>query len=207
MMPLTLASAAGAEDFLPGLKIVKSRPRDSEIMFTMPGDGATTPATVRFRFDPLEDGAATEVHAFVDVPPIAAFTDGEQKTLSEAKVTGAVQDVLNALAQGKSASATEDCRDPRRACHFDRSRLRQRRRGLSASPLAVSRARRGIGESNDSPRARTTRPNFELATTRTNSPSSAPKRQSITACPWRRLAPSLRSRETSRRRRHRRPRA
>jgi len=108
LTPLTLASTAEVSPFLPGLKVVKTRPSDRELVFTMPGDGQAEPATIRFRFDPLDGGSASDAHAYVDVPNIVANIDGKRQILSEARVTTAVRKILTDMAAGKSDHATAD---------------------------------------------------------------------------------------------------
>ncbi|QGN55797.1 hypothetical protein [Novosphingobium sp. Gsoil 351] len=106
MAPLLDASPSDAGQFVSGLKVVMSRPSDNDVLYTMPGDGTADAATIRFRLSPLDNGSATQVQAFVDVPPITAVVGGKKLMLSEAKVAAEVRDILEALAKNSSSAST-----------------------------------------------------------------------------------------------------
>ena len=77
----------------PGLKVVRSKPADGEVLYTMPGDG-DSPATIKLTFEPGEDGKTTVVHAAVDTPTVKVDFDGKTMVLSETKVEKMIRGIL-----------------------------------------------------------------------------------------------------------------
>ena len=104
--PLLQATVDEVQRYLPGVKLVKTRPSDNELLYTFPGDGKQDPATLRIRFEPLEGGKATRVVTTVSVPPITMSDNGQKKVLSGRLVGAGVSRVITGIVQGKSASET-----------------------------------------------------------------------------------------------------
>lgn len=106
--PLVAADASEARILFPGITFQRSRPSDSEILYTIPGSGSF-PATVRLKLEPKDGGQATVVHAFVKVPEIHATIGGKDMVLSERKIENALQGLLKAtgrsLEMGSSAKS------------------------------------------------------------------------------------------------------
>lgn len=92
----------------PGRKLTRTTPSENEILYTI-GGNAGDPATIRFRFEPVESSKATVVHVAVDVPEMTVKIGGEQKELSEEKVELALRFIVsqlgNKLDSGESPSA------------------------------------------------------------------------------------------------------
>jgi len=91
--PLLDVDIGEARTAFPGIKVVRSRPNDSEIVYTMPSSG-NGDAVIRLRLEPLRDGQATLIHASVDAPATQAKIDGVTKFLSETKVEHELEKVL-----------------------------------------------------------------------------------------------------------------
>lgn len=106
LTPLLQASVSDAERYLPGVKVVKSRPSDRELLYTFPGDGKQDPATVLIAFEPLEGGKATRVVTTVSVPPITMMANGQKKVLSGKLVGAGISRVIAGMVNGKNASET-----------------------------------------------------------------------------------------------------
>lgn len=96
--PLAGADTSDARLVFPGLHIERTRPSETEILYTIPGSG-DFPSTVRFRLEPQAGGAATRIHAFVHVPAVRATLDGQQKEVSERKVEAAVASLIRSTAR------------------------------------------------------------------------------------------------------------
>jgi hypothetical protein len=94
--PLFAADVRYARFAFPGIGFERSRPSDSELLYTIPGTGAF-PATIRLKLEPVNGGATTVIHAFVHVPPVHARIDGEEKVLSERKAESALQSLLKSM--------------------------------------------------------------------------------------------------------------
>ncbi len=69
----------------PGLKVVRSRPDDSSVLYTIPASDGTE-STILLNFESADGGGSTIVHAAVQVPAIRAQVAGQNKVISEAKV-------------------------------------------------------------------------------------------------------------------------
>ncbi len=95
--PLSSVDLKDARMLFPGIVVERSRPSDTEILYTIPGSG-DFPATIRFQLEPKADGATTLVHAFVHVPAVRATIDGVDKQVSEKKVEIALQGLVKATA-------------------------------------------------------------------------------------------------------------
>ena len=106
--PLMLASVAEAERFLPGLKVVKSRPSDRELQYSFPGDGKQDPATLLFKFEPVDGGKATMVTTKVFVPTVMMTVNGQRKILSGRLIGAAVSRIVSGMANGKNAAETTE---------------------------------------------------------------------------------------------------
>jgi hypothetical protein len=96
--PLSAVDISEARLVFPGIAVNRSRPNDSEILYTVPGTDSSD-ATVRLRLEPVRDGEATVIHATVDVPPMRAKIDGVDKQLSEAKVESLLKRILQSAAR------------------------------------------------------------------------------------------------------------
>lgn len=106
--PLLAADVSEARIAFPGVRFERTRPRDGEILYTIPGTGSF-PATVRLRLESAKGGEATIVHAAVKVPEVRAVIDGEEKVLSERKIERRLESLLTAtgrsLEMGSNAQA------------------------------------------------------------------------------------------------------
>ena len=108
--PLSAADVGLAKYAFPGITFERSRPSDTEILYTVPGT-ASFPATVRLRLEPRtgSSGESTLIHASVDIPKVRAVIDGRPKELSERKVERQLSNLLDAtrrsLEQGSSAQS------------------------------------------------------------------------------------------------------
>jgi hypothetical protein len=106
--PLLAADVSEARIVFPGATFERSRPRDGEILYTIPGTGSF-PATVLLRLEPQNNGETTLVHATVKVPEIHARIDGQEKVLSERRIERHLEGLLKStgrsLEMGSSASA------------------------------------------------------------------------------------------------------
>ena len=110
--PLAGAETGDARLVLPGIRIERTRPSDTEILYTIPGSGDFA-STIRFQLEPQAGGAATRIHAFVHIPAVRATLDGQLKELSERKVEAAVESVVKAAARSleMGSSATSETRE------------------------------------------------------------------------------------------------
>ncbi len=88
-----------------GLKVVRSKPAEGEVLYTIPGDG-DFPATVKLTFEPSKDGKTTILHAAIDAPSTKVDFDGKTMVLSEAKVEKMVRGILRSA--GKNLEDGED---------------------------------------------------------------------------------------------------
>ena len=82
----------------PGLKVVRTKPAEGEVLYTLPGDGSF-PATIKLTFEPGEGGKTTVVHAAIDAPSTKVDFDGKTMVLSEAKVEKMVRGILRSAAK------------------------------------------------------------------------------------------------------------
>lgn len=106
--PLSLASVGEFDALVPGLKVIKSRPSDRELLYTFPGDGSHDPATMLFTLTPTGNGEATDVHAEVDVPLIKANVGGKMRFLSADKIGNAIREVLEKMnGKGRDSATAE----------------------------------------------------------------------------------------------------
>ena len=87
------------------IKLQRTEPTENEVVYTMPGDGAS-PAVIHFTFEPVEGGKATVVHAAIDVPAIKIVLKGKTKAISETRVERAVKELVQ-----KVGSKLEEGRD------------------------------------------------------------------------------------------------
>lgn len=99
-------SGEGGAVFYPGLKVDRSKPSDTSLLFTIPSSGSSS-STVRFDFVPINDGKGTELRAFVDVPPITRTIDGKRKVVSETKVENELEKILKRIGSGSDAAAND----------------------------------------------------------------------------------------------------
>lgn len=106
--PLLSVDISEARIVFPGATFERSRPRDGEILYTVPGTGSF-PATIRLQLEGTKNGEATIVHAFVKVPEVHARIEGQDKVLSERKVENQLQSLLKktgrSLEMGSNAKA------------------------------------------------------------------------------------------------------
>lgn len=103
--PFSQIDTGMAGQIFPGLQVKKSRPSESELLYTIPGDGASE-STFLLTFEPTGDGAATIIHVAIDVPPVRRKIDGLDKVLSERKLEVAVERLF------ESAGASLGRREP-----------------------------------------------------------------------------------------------
>ncbi|MCC6828817.1 MAG: hypothetical protein IT550_11395 [Novosphingobium sp.] len=93
---------------LKGFRITMTRPNDHEIVYTIPAverpGKPTGESVIRLTLDPVRNGAATTIHAAVDVPPVRIMMGQPNKVLSEVKVERELRTVLRGL------SSTRDLR-------------------------------------------------------------------------------------------------
>ena len=95
---------ASALSAFPELKVVKTRPSEHEIVYTIPGDGGE-PAVIHFQLEPADGGGSTVVHTAVDVPRIKVVLKGKQMVLSEWRVERMLHDILNRSAESMAAGS------------------------------------------------------------------------------------------------------
>lgn len=88
--PFSQVDTGIAGQIFPGLQVKMSRPSESELLYTIPGDG-TSESTFLLTFEPTGEGGATIIHVAIDVPPVRSKIDGLDKVLSERKVEAAVE--------------------------------------------------------------------------------------------------------------------
>lgn len=96
----------------PGLKVVRSKPADGEVLYTIPGDGSF-PATIKLTFRPGKDGKTTVVHAAIDAPSTKVDFEGKAMVLSESKVEMMVRGILRSA--GKKLEDGKDIASEQRA--------------------------------------------------------------------------------------------
>lgn len=89
----------------PGLKVVRTKPADGEVLYTVPGD-SDFPATVKLTFEPSADGRTTIVHAAIDTPAAKVDFDGKTMVVSETKVEKMMRGLLRSA--GKKLENGED---------------------------------------------------------------------------------------------------
>lgn len=94
-----------ARMLFPGLKIDRSRPSDSEVLYSFPVEGKE-PGIVRLVFESTEGGKATVVHATVEVPAITANIGGALKVISEAKVERKLKRLMEDSISGLEAGSS-----------------------------------------------------------------------------------------------------
>jgi hypothetical protein len=76
-----------------GLKVVRTKPADDAVLYTIPGDG-DFPATIKLTFEPGKDGKTTIIHAAIDAPAIKVDFESKAMVLSESKVEKMVRGIL-----------------------------------------------------------------------------------------------------------------
>ena len=102
--PFSQVDTGIAGQIFPGLQVKMSRPSESELLYTIPGDG-TSDSTFLLTFEPTGEGAATIIHVAIDVPPVRSKIDGLDKVLSEDKVEAVMKKLLEST--GKSLEGGE----------------------------------------------------------------------------------------------------
>jgi hypothetical protein len=78
-----------------GIKVIKSRPDDHSVLYTIPATSAggqheDKPTTILLVFEPINNGAATRVHATVEVSDTVIIDKG-RKALDEAKILASLK--------------------------------------------------------------------------------------------------------------------
>ena len=91
--PLSAINIGEAKAIFPTMRVDRSRPSDLEVLYTIPSS-AGSPSTIRLRFEPIESGAQTVVHATVDVPEMRVNFNGGLKQLSETKVERSIRQFI-----------------------------------------------------------------------------------------------------------------
>lgn len=93
-------AALGASTFppelrviFPGLKLVRTRPDDTSVLYTIPASGGEE-STILLTFETAADGRGSVVHAAVHVPAMRANIAGQQKVISEAKIERELQALI-----------------------------------------------------------------------------------------------------------------
>jgi hypothetical protein len=79
------ALPAEVSAFLPALKLVRSRPDETSVLYTIPASDGTE-STILLTFESAEGGGSTIVHAAVHVPALRVWIAGQHKVISEAKI-------------------------------------------------------------------------------------------------------------------------
>jgi hypothetical protein len=96
---------------LPTAKMTRTRPSDSEVLYTFPIEG-DDPAQVRLVFEAIDGDKATVVHVTVDVPAIPAVIAGKPKVISETLVELAlrklIRDAARQIESGSAASGASN---------------------------------------------------------------------------------------------------
>lgn len=94
---------------LKGFRIATTRPGEREIVFTIPAverpGKPTGESVIRLTLEPVRDGAATRIHAAVDVPPVRIMMGQPNKVLSEMKVERELRLALRDLSSTKDLHA------------------------------------------------------------------------------------------------------
>lgn len=89
--PATLLGAFGKVNtapgtvIFPGLKIDRSKPAENELLYTVPSSSSKD-STIRLVLEPVNEGKATRIHAYVDIAPIVVTIDGKRKIVSESRI-------------------------------------------------------------------------------------------------------------------------
>lgn len=93
-------AALGASTFppemrviFPGLKLVRTRPDDTSVLYTIPASGGEE-STILLTFETAADGRGSMVHAAVHIPAVRASIAGQQKVISEAKIERELQALI-----------------------------------------------------------------------------------------------------------------
>lgn len=94
-----------ARRMFPTLKLQRTRPSDSEVLYTFPVEGED-PAVIRLRFESTDDGRATIVHATVDVPAITMVIGGKPKVVSEFLVEAGLRRLIRNATAGLEAGSS-----------------------------------------------------------------------------------------------------
>lgn len=96
----------------PGLKVIRSKPAEGEVLYTIPGDGSF-PATIKLTFESSEDGKTTIVRAAIDAPSSKVDFDDKTMVLSESKVEKMVRGILRSA--GRKLEDGQDIASEQRA--------------------------------------------------------------------------------------------
>ena len=88
----------------PGLKVDRTKPDDRTLLYTIPSSGSQS-SRLRLEFAPVQGGKATELRAFIDVPPITATIDGKPKVVSETKVENELEKILKRMRDSYASQA------------------------------------------------------------------------------------------------------
>ena len=91
-------SVAQVESLLPQARVIRSRPSDSELLFTIPGDEPGHDITVRFTMTPLGGDQGTQLVTALHVPPVVINLGAIKKQLSENLVEQQLRKALTQLA-------------------------------------------------------------------------------------------------------------
>lgn len=178
---------------LKGFRIAMTRPGDREVVFTIPAverpGAATGESVIRLTLEPVRDGAATVIHAAVDVPPVRILMGQPNKVLSEFKVEKELRIALRDL------SSTKQLHDLLAAVAIASNVQLQsqmnaalRSGGLGGNPFALSEDGEGGGFAGDSEAERGPRFGQGAAAEPMDDPAAALERQQETAerAEWRR---------------------
>jgi len=93
---------AQVKSLFPKLQLVRTRPEDNVILYTMSGAKGEN-ATIRLTLETSEGGKATIVHAAVDVPLVHAVIDGKPMIISESKVEAELARIVDAAGEGDAS--------------------------------------------------------------------------------------------------------
>ena len=104
MAPLSAVSIAEAKAIFPTLRVDRTRPSDLEVLYTIPSSAGSA-STIRLRFEPIENGTETVVHATVDVPDMRVNFNGGLKQLSEPKVERSIKQFLTETGRSLEAGS------------------------------------------------------------------------------------------------------
>lgn len=103
---LSQSSLGPLGTLVPGLKLHRTRPSDTDILYTIAGDATDQQTSLLFSLEPVDGGMATIIHSEITVPRIKLEVNGKTKVLSQALAKKEVARILDAYARNGSAAST-----------------------------------------------------------------------------------------------------
>ena len=82
---------------LPEAKIVRSRPSDSELLYTIPGDEPGRDITVHFTMTPQANNTGTDLKVALHMPTIEVNGPNGRVVLKESRVEGKLRDTIGGI--------------------------------------------------------------------------------------------------------------